>query len=76
MKYFQWVMGGNGGLLPLDGREKIPALDAKARTRAYARRAGRSALPPIDPMKNSWSAASRTRRESEPPALAANPLYT
>ena len=33
MKYYQWVMGGNGGLLQLDGREKVPALDAAARQR-------------------------------------------
>lgn len=31
MKYYQWVMGGNGGLLPLDGREAGPVLDAAAR---------------------------------------------
>ena len=33
MKYYQWVMGGNGGWLPLDGREKVPVLDAAARRR-------------------------------------------
>jgi len=31
MKYYQWVMGGNGGLLPLDGRESGPVLDNAAR---------------------------------------------
>ena len=33
MKYYQWVMGGNGGLLPLEGRGAGPALDASARQR-------------------------------------------
>jgi len=31
MKYYQWAMGGNGGLLPLEGRGAGPALDAAAR---------------------------------------------
>jgi 4-hydroxy-tetrahydrodipicolinate synthase len=33
MKYYQWVMGGNGGLLPLEGRGAGPALDAATRER-------------------------------------------
>jgi 4-hydroxy-tetrahydrodipicolinate synthase len=31
MKYFQWVTGGNGGLLPLKPAQYLPALDARGR---------------------------------------------
>jgi hypothetical protein len=31
MKYFQWVTGGNGGLLPLKPAQYLPALDAQGR---------------------------------------------
>jgi 4-hydroxy-tetrahydrodipicolinate synthase len=31
MKYFQWVTGGNGGLLPLKPAQYLPPLDAQSR---------------------------------------------
>lgn len=75
MKYFQWVMGGNGGLLPLDGREKIPALDAKARTRIRetCRQVGIAADRPDEEFMVGRIAYAKGVRA---PALAANPLYT
>jgi 4-hydroxy-tetrahydrodipicolinate synthase len=75
MKYFQWVMGGNGGLLPLDGREKIPALDATARTRIRdtCRQVGIAADRPDEEFMVGRIAYAKGVRA---PALAANPLYT
>jgi 4-hydroxy-tetrahydrodipicolinate synthase len=75
MKYFQWVMGGNGGLLPLDGREKIPALDAAARTRIRetCRQVGIAADRPDEEFMVGRVAYAKGVRA---PALAANPLYT
>jgi 4-hydroxy-tetrahydrodipicolinate synthase len=33
MKYYQWVMGGNGGLLPLGNNESVPVLTGESRKR-------------------------------------------
>jgi 4-hydroxy-tetrahydrodipicolinate synthase len=33
MKYYQWCVGGNGGLLPLKASQYLPILDAKGRER-------------------------------------------
>jgi 4-hydroxy-tetrahydrodipicolinate synthase len=33
MKYYQWAVGGNGGLLPLKASEAVPLIDAKDRQR-------------------------------------------
>jgi 4-hydroxy-tetrahydrodipicolinate synthase len=68
-------MGGNGGLLPLDGREKIPALDATARTRIRetCRQVGIAADRPDEEFMVGRIAYAKGVRA---PALAANPLYT
>jgi 4-hydroxy-tetrahydrodipicolinate synthase len=75
MKYYQWVMGGNGGLLPLDGRESIPALDAAARKRIRetSRQVGIAVDGPDEEFMVGRMAYARGVRA---PALAANPLYT
>jgi len=31
MKYYQWAVGGNGGLLPMKTSDAVPAIDAKDR---------------------------------------------
>lgn len=47
MKYFQWVTGGNGGLLPLKAAQYLPALDAQGREtiRSNFKRVG---ITPVD----------------------------
>ena len=75
MKYYQWVMGGNGGLLPLDGREKVPALDAasRQRIRETCRRVGIPADRPDEEFIVGRMAYARGVRASD---LKAQPLYT
>jgi 4-hydroxy-tetrahydrodipicolinate synthase len=75
MKYFQWVMGGNGGLLVLDRRESIPALDAaaRARIRETCRRVGIAADRPDEEFMVGRVAYAKGVRA---PALTATPLYT
>jgi 4-hydroxy-tetrahydrodipicolinate synthase len=75
MKYYQWVMGGNGGLLPLDGREKVPALDAasRQRIRETCRRVGIAADRPDEEFIVGRMAYARGVRASD---LKATPLYT
>jgi 4-hydroxy-tetrahydrodipicolinate synthase len=75
MKYYQWVMGGNGGLLPLDGREKVPVLDAAARRRIRdtCRQVGITVDRPDEEFMVGRVAYAKGVRPSE---LASNPLYT
>jgi len=75
MKYYQWVMGGNGGLLPLDGRELIPVLDAAARKRIRdtCRQVGIAADRPDEEFMVGRVAYAKGVRST---TLAANPLYT
>ena len=75
MKYYQWVMGGNGGLLPLDGREKVPVLDATARRRIRdtCRQVGIHVDRPEEEFMVGRVAYAKGVRPSN---LASNPLYT
>jgi 4-hydroxy-tetrahydrodipicolinate synthase len=75
MKYYQWVMGGNGGLLPLDGREKVPVLDAAARRliRDTCRQAGIQVDRPEEEFMVGRVAYAKGVRPSN---LASKPLYT
>jgi 4-hydroxy-tetrahydrodipicolinate synthase len=75
MKYYQWVMGGNGGLLPLQGREKVPALDAASRQqiRETCRRVGIAADRPDEEFIVGRAAYARGVRASD---LKSKPLYT
>jgi 4-hydroxy-tetrahydrodipicolinate synthase len=75
MKYYQWVMGGNGGLLPLEGREKVPALDGASRQRILetCRRVGIAADRPAEEFMVGRTAYARGIRASD---LNAKPLYT
>jgi 4-hydroxy-tetrahydrodipicolinate synthase len=74
MKYYQWVMGGNGGLLPLDGRESVPPLDASARRliRETSRKVGITADRPEDEFIVGRVAYARGVRPSD---LVAKPQY-
>ena len=74
MKYYQWVMGGNGGLLPLDGRESVPPLDASARRliRDTSRKVGIAADRPEDEFIVGRVAYAKGVRPSD---LVAKPQY-
>jgi 4-hydroxy-tetrahydrodipicolinate synthase len=75
MKYYQWVMGGNGGLLRLDGREKVPPLDAASRhrIRETCRQVGIVADRPDDEFIVGKVAYAKGVRPSD---LSSRPLYT
>jgi 4-hydroxy-tetrahydrodipicolinate synthase len=75
MKYYQWVMGGNGGLLPLDRRESVPALDAAARKRIRdtCRQVGIVVDRPDEEFMVGRVAYAKGVRASD---LASNPSYT
>jgi len=75
MKYYQWVMGGNGGLLPLDGRETVPPLDAasRRRIRETCQQVGIVADRPDDEFIVGRVAYAKGVRPSD---LSAHPLYT
>jgi 4-hydroxy-tetrahydrodipicolinate synthase len=75
MKYFQWVTGGNGGLLPLKPSPYLPNLDSVGREsiRATFRKAG---ITPVDRPEEEFvvgrAAYARGVRGSQ---LSSQPLY-
>jgi 4-hydroxy-tetrahydrodipicolinate synthase len=75
MKYFQWLTGGNGGLLPLKPAPYLPALDAPGREaiRENFRKAG---IVPADRPEEEFL-VGRTAYEKGVRAaqLSAKPLY-
>jgi 4-hydroxy-tetrahydrodipicolinate synthase len=74
MKYYQWAMGGNGGLLPLEGRGAGPALDAKARQliRDTCKKVGITVDRPDDEFMVGRTAYARGTRVSD---LSSKPHY-
>jgi 4-hydroxy-tetrahydrodipicolinate synthase len=75
MKYYQWAMGGNGGLLPLDGRETVPPLDAasRRRIRETCQQVGIVVDRPDDEFIVGRVAYAKGVRPSD---LSSHPLYT
>jgi 4-hydroxy-tetrahydrodipicolinate synthase len=75
MKYFQWVTGGNGGLLPLKPAPYLPTLDAPGREliRANFKKAG---ITPVDRPEEEYvvgrAAYAKGVRQSQ---LSSTPLY-
>ena len=75
MKYFQWVTGGNGGLLPLKPAQYLPALEAQGREliKSNFRKAG---ITLVDRTEEEFlvgkAAYARGVRASQ---LSAKPLY-
>jgi 4-hydroxy-tetrahydrodipicolinate synthase len=47
MKYYQWAVGGNGGLLPLKVSDAVPLIDAKDRQRIRSTYA-KCGITPVD----------------------------
>jgi 4-hydroxy-tetrahydrodipicolinate synthase len=75
MKYFQWVTGGNGGLLPLKPAPYLPALDAQGREliKSNFRKAG---IAPADRPEEEFL-VGRTAYDKgvRPSQLSERPLY-
>ena len=75
MKYFQWVTGGNGGLLPLKPAPYLPALDAQGREliKSNFKKAG---ITPVDRPEEEFmvgkAAYAKGVRASQ---LSSKPLY-
>jgi 4-hydroxy-tetrahydrodipicolinate synthase len=75
MKYFQWVTGGNGSLLPLKPAQYLPALDAQGREliKSNFKKAGIAPLDrPEDEFLVGKVAYARGVRAQQ---LASKPLY-
>jgi 4-hydroxy-tetrahydrodipicolinate synthase len=75
MKYFQWVTGGNGGLLPLKPAQYLPTLDTQGREviKSNFKKAG---ITPVDRPEEEFmvgkAAFDKGVRASQ---LASKPLY-
>jgi len=75
MKYLQWVTGGNGGLLPLNAAQYLPALDAQGREllKSTFKKAG---ITPVDRPEEEFvvgkAAYAKGVRASQ---LSSQPLY-
>ena len=76
MKYFQWLTGGNGGLLPLKPAPYLPALDAQGRQtiRDSFRKAG--IVPPNRPEEEFLVGRTAYEKGVRAPQLSSKPLYT
>jgi 4-hydroxy-tetrahydrodipicolinate synthase len=75
MKYYQWVTGGNGGLLPLKESPTLPALNAKDRERIKTtyKQAG---ITPVDRPEDEFIVGKMNCAKGLRPAdLASKPLY-
>lgn len=75
MKYFQWLTGGNGGLLPLKPAQYLPALDAQGREtiRENFRKAG---ITPADrPEEEFLVGRAAYEKGVRAPQLSSKPLY-
>jgi len=74
MKYYQWVMGGNGGLLPLGNNESVPVLtsESRQRIRDTCKKVGITADRPDEEFMVGRTAYARGVRASE---LTAKPHY-
>jgi 4-hydroxy-tetrahydrodipicolinate synthase len=76
MKYYQWVTGGNGGLLPLKAAPNLPVLDASGREliKSSYKKAG---ITPVDRPEEEFAvgraAYGRGIRIGQ---LTSTPLYT
>jgi 4-hydroxy-tetrahydrodipicolinate synthase len=75
MKYFQWVTGGNGGLLPLKPAPFLPALDSQGREliKSNFKKAGITPVDrPEEEFKVGKAAYAKGVRASQ---LSGEPLY-
>ena len=74
MKYYQWLMGANGGLLPSDHGDNIPVLDAawRRRMRDTCRQAGIVVDRPDEEFMVGRAAYARGVRASD---LSSTPNY-
>ena len=75
MKYFQWITGGNGGLLPLKPAPYLPALDGPGREliRSNFRKAG---IVPVDAPEEEFVAGKIAYAHGVRAAdLSSKPLY-
>lgn len=75
MKYFQWVTGGNGGLLPLKPAQYLPPLDLQGREliKANFKKAGITAIDgPEEEFLVGKAAYAKGVRSSQ---LSSRPLY-
>jgi len=74
MKYYQWLMGANGGLLPAEPNDRIPVLDAtwRKRMRDTCRQAGIIVDRPDEEFMVGRAAYARGVRASD---LSATPNY-
>ena len=75
MKYFQWLTGGNGGLLPLKPAQYLPTLDAEGREliKSNFKKAG---ITPIDrPEEEFLVGKTAYEKGVRPSQLSSKPLY-
>ena len=75
MKYFQWLTGGNGGLLPLKPAPYLPSLDASSRAaiKENFRKAG--IVPPERPEEEFLVGRTAYEKGVRPSQLSSKPLY-
>jgi 4-hydroxy-tetrahydrodipicolinate synthase len=75
MKYFQWLTGGNGGLLPLKPAKYLPTLDAAGREliKANFKKAG---ITPVDRPEDEFLVGRTAYQKGvRPSQLTSQPLY-
>ncbi|HEV3331928.1 MAG TPA: dihydrodipicolinate synthase family protein [Bryobacteraceae bacterium] len=75
MKYFQWLTGGNGGLLPLKPAQYLPTLDAQSRQtiKDNFRKAG--IIPADRPEEEFLVGRTAYEKGVRSPQLSSKPLY-